>query len=318
MTGDGYHSRKVKPSVDGFVATRRKSVKKEYKVKKFFQYKIFTRPFNAELLSGILWDFDITGLLEDDDHITIFISEKSGTSENRITDALKKLKNKMLIESFSINKELLEDKNWNELWEKSREVIRVSDRILIKPSFKEYNADKNEIVLTIDPKMSFGTGEHQTTKLVLKLLEKYIKPGMKILDVGSGTGILSIAAVKLGALKAVAVDNDETCFDNCRENVIINKVENKTEVLTGDIDSVKESNFDLIAANIQKNVLIDIAEKIKKKTRKDGYVILSGLLIEDEQTILDVYAKQRFNQIEKITQDEWIAMVFQKEEGFNP
>ena len=233
-------------------------------MKNFFAYKIFCKPFDADLISGLMWNFDITGLLEDDDHITIFISENSTTKEEDILNSLKKLHSEKIIESFSIKKELLEDKNWNAIWEKSREVIRVSDRIVIKPTFKEFSAQPNEIVLTIDPKMSFGTGEHQTTKLILRLLEKYVKKGMKVLDVGSGTGILAIAAVKLGALKAVAVDFDEICLENCRENCHLNGVENSVEVLTGEIDDVKEDNFDLILANIQKNVLLEIAEKIKE------------------------------------------------------
>ena len=170
-------------------------------MKNFFSYKIYTQPFDPELLSGLMWEFEITGLLENDDHITVFTSDNSTSNENEFNSSLMKLKNEKLIESFSIEKEILEDKNWNELWEKSREVIRVSDRIVIKPTFKEYSAKPNEIVLTIDPKMSFGTGEHQTTKLILKLLEKIVKPGMNVLDVGSGTGILAIAAVKLGAEK---------------------------------------------------------------------------------------------------------------------
>jgi ribosomal protein L11 methyltransferase len=278
-------------------------------MKTFFVYKIFSQPFDADLLSGIIWDFDITGLLEDDDHISIFTSETSKTTEKQISDELKKLQKDNLIESFRIEKELLEDKNWNELWEKSREVIRVSGRILIKPSFKDYSAKPDEVVLTIDPKMSFGTGEHQSTKLVLRLLEKYVKNGMKVLDVGSGTGILSIAAIKLGATKAVAVDFDEICLENCRENCSLNQVSNLVEVLTGEIDVVKEKDFDLILANIQKNVLLEIAEKIKAKLKPNGIVILSGLLESDKSAIDKKYHKLgfRIKQIEQM--DEWIAMV---------
>ena len=95
--------------------------------------------------------------------------------------------------------------------------------------------------------MSFGTGEHQTTKLILKLLEKYVKQGMKVLDVGSGTGILAIASVKLGASRAVAVDFDEICLENCKENCQLNGVNNSVEVVTGEIDVVKEDEFDLIS-----------------------------------------------------------------------
>jgi ribosomal protein L11 methyltransferase len=278
-------------------------------MKKYFSYKIFSQPFNSELLSGIMWDFDITGLLENDDHISVFTSDISTDTEIQFNEAMMKLKNEKVLESFRIEKEILEDQNWNKLWENSREVIRVTDRIVIKPSFKDYSAKENEIVLTIDPKMSFGTGDHQTTKLVLRLLEKIVKPGMKVLDVGSGTGILAITAIKLGAKKAVAVDFDEVCLENCKENFIINNVENSAEVITGEINDVNEKDFDLIIANIQKNVLIDIADKIKSKLNHNGIVILSGLLESDKTDIEKKYHLFGFNtkQIEQM--DEWIAIV---------
>jgi ribosomal protein L11 methyltransferase len=278
-------------------------------MKKFFTYKIFSQPFNSELLSGIMWDFDITGLLENDDHISVFTSEISTDTEIQFNVAMMKLKNEKVLESFRIEKEILEDQNWNKLWENSREVIHVTDRIIIKPSFKDYSAKENEIVLTIDPKMSFGTGEHQTTKLVLGLLEKIVKPGMKVLDVGSGTGILAITAIKLGAEKAVAVDFDEICLENCQENCIINNVQNSVEILTGETDDVNEKDFDLIIANIQKNVLIDIAEKIKMKLKIDGLVVLSGLLESDKDEIQKKYYLLGFTTKQIEQNDEWIAIV---------
>ena len=279
-------------------------------MKNYIVYKIYFQPFNAELLSGILWEFNIAGLTEENDHVKIFSDKDSNIAIEAIEDSIKKLQINKLINSFKIEKEILEDKNWNELWEKSREVIRASERIIIKPSFKDYEVNQNEIVLTIDPKMSFGTGEHQSTKLVLRLLEQYVKKGIKVLDVGSGTGILSIAAVKLGATKAVAVDFDEICFDNCKENCAINGVENSIEILTGEIDVVKENEFDLILANIYKNVLIEIAERIKTRLRKNGKVILAGLLESDKKDIETKYHSLGFRteQIEQM--DEWIAIVF--------
>jgi len=283
-------------------------------MKKFFVYKIYCQPFNAELISGIMWDFDITGLMEDDDHITVFTSGSSKDSEDQFNQALKKIQKDNLISSFKIEKEILEDQNWNRLWEKSREVIRVSDRIIIKPTFKDYSTKANEIVLTIDPKMSFGTGEHQTTKLILKALEKVVRPGMKVLDVGSGTGILSIAAVKLGAGKVVAVDFDEICFENCRENCVINEVDSSFEILTGEIDDVKEKDFDLILANIQKNVLLEIAEKIRQRLNENGMVILSGLLTSDKIAIEEKYYSLGFKTIQVEQMDEWIAIVFSEGE----
>lgn len=279
-------------------------------MKNFFVYRIFTQPFDTELLSGLLWEFDLAGLVEENDHIKIYLPENSVVDEQTLEAAFQKLLSQKFIESFRIEMETIEDRNWNAEWEKSREVIRVSDKIIIKPTFKEYQAKQNEIVLTIDPKMSFGTGEHQTTKLILRLLENIVKPGMKVLDVGSGTGILAITSVKLGALKAVAVDLDEVCLENCRENSTLNQVSNSVQILTGEIEDVEENDFDLILANIQKNVLLEIAEKIKSRLKKNGIVILSGLLESDQSEIEKNYHSLGFNTLQVDKMDEWISVVF--------
>ncbi len=136
-----------------------------------------------------------------------------------------------------------------------------------------------------------------------------LSQGMKVLDVGSGTGILAIASVKLGAIKAVAVDFDEICLDNCKENCILNGVENSVEVLTGEIDDVNEKDFDLILANIQKNVLLEIADKIKSKLKSGGIIILSGLLESDKIEIEKKYHSLGFKTELVETMDEWIAVV---------
>ncbi|MGB5530571.1 MAG: 50S ribosomal protein L11 methyltransferase, partial [Ignavibacteriaceae bacterium] len=176
--------------------------------------------------------------------------------------------------------------------------------------FIPYTPKENEIVLTIDPKMSFGTGEHQSTKLILRLLEKYVKKGMKVFDVGSGTGILAIAAVKFGGAKAVAVDFDEVCLENCRENCLLNQVSDSVQILTGEIDNVKENDFDLILANIQRNVLLETAERIKSRLKKNGIVILSGLLEGDREAIEKKYHSLGFRTVQVKSMDEWIAITF--------
>lgn len=273
------------------------------------EFTIRTSPFLPDLLSGILWELEIFGLTEEEDSLKIFAAEDSPVNKNAITDQIKKLTDQNLIEKYFVSEKIIPLKNWNEEWEKSREVIKVSERIIITPTFKNYSPSKDEIVLTIDPKMSFGTGEHQTTKLVLQLLEKFIRPGMKILDIGSGTGILSIASVKLGAVSAAAVDNDELCFDNCKENCELNGVSNQIKIICGEINQVDENDFDLVTANIQKNILIDIADNIKSKIKRNGIVILSGLLIEDEKEIVDCYSSSGFKKVDLEIMDEWIAIV---------
>ena len=278
-------------------------------------YKEFTinsKPFLPEILQGVLWELSISGIQEEENFIKVFCEGGSDVNKNKISASLERLKKEKVIESFIVIEKTLENKNWNEEWEKSRGVIEVSDRIVIKPSFKEYSAKPTQIVITVDPKMSFGTGEHQSTKLCLLLIEKYLKKGMKMLDVGTGTGILAIAAAKLDAVKVVAVDNDEWSYENSIENTVVNSVHGKIDVKLGEINTVIENDFDLVVANIQKDVLIQIKNEVFNRLKRDGILILAGLLIQDENDIWREYEKLGFEWKESKILDEWIAVVFQK------
>ena len=278
--------------------------------KNFNVFKIFLIPFRPDLVSGILWELELNGITEEENFISVYADTDSNVTLEKIEQLLEGTVAEGILERFSIEKETVKNKNWNEIWEKSRGVIRATDKIVIKPSFKEYFPKPGEVVLTIDPKMSFGTGEHQSTQLVLQLLEKYVKRGLKVLDIGSGTGILSIAALKLGATLAVAVDNDEWCYENCKENAELNSVQHSLKIITGDIKNIIEKDFDLVLANIQKNILLVIASEIKKKIRQNGILILSGLLEEDEVEIKKVYSDLDFMFLEKSVKDDWISLVF--------
>jgi ribosomal protein L11 methyltransferase len=279
-------------------------------MKTYKEFHIRTAPFLPDLLSGLLWELNISGLTEEQQSIIIF-SEGNNLSKETVENFLRKMKAENLFSEFSVDEYELENKNWNEEWEKNLNIIKVNDKLVIKPSTKEYNPKENEIVLTIDPKMSFGTGEHQTTKLMLKMIERYVKPGMKVLDVGSGTAILAIASVKLGTVSAVAVDNDELCFANGIENIGLNEVSEEVEVRIGELKDINESNFDMILANIQKNVILGIADDIRKRLINEGIIILSGLLNKDEEDVVEHYKKICFNLVDKERMDEWTVLVLQ-------
>ena len=284
-------------------------------MKLYKEFIVTVEPFIPEILSGVLWELDITGINEEVNCLKLFASEESSISIKEISEQLNKLVKEKMIFNFQVEENLLEDKNWNEEWEKSVNVIEVSDKLVIKPTFRDYNAKPGQIIITIDPKMSFGTGEHQTTKLVLLFLEKYIKNGIKVLDVGSGTGVLAIAAIKLGAKSAVAVDNDEWCSLNGKENCRLNLVDEKVDIRLGEIKNIGEKDFDLITANIQKNILLEIAEEIKAKLKPRGMVILSGLLFPDEEDIIKKYSALGFEIIEKKFLGEWIAIAARLKNG---
>ncbi len=281
-------------------------------MRKYKEFLITAEPFNVDLLSSILWELEITGINEDVNCLRVFAYLESNLDRDRVIDQLNKLSLEGLLRNFSVEESVFEEKNWNEEWEKSLNIIQVTDKIVIKPSFINYDKKKEEIVITIDPKMSFGTGEHQTTRLVIQLLETYARPGMKILDSGTGTGILAIAAVKLGASRVIGFDTDELCYENAEENCKINSVSDQVEIRIGDINIIPENNFDLILANIQKNILLDLSGDFSKKLCSKGVILLSGLLKEDEKDIIKDYISKGFRHLETRQIDEWIAICLVK------
>jgi ribosomal protein L11 methyltransferase len=276
------------------------------------QFNIYTTPFNADLLSGLLWQLNIEGINEYDNYLSVFANEESNVTNYKIKNLLSKIKNENLIETFKIDESNVEEENWNEEWEKKINVIKVTDKIIIKPTFRKYEPKKDQLVITIDPKMSFGTGEHETTRLVLQLLDKYIDSVKTVLDVGSGTGVLGIAASLLGAEHVVGIDNDEWCIENGNENLELNGVQSKVEIRLAEIKDVNDNPFDLIVANINKHILLDIAESIYTLTKQSGKIILSGLLYSDRDDIVKLYTSFGLLLLEEKQLGEWIALVFKK------
>ncbi len=281
-------------------------------MKKYKEFLITAEPFNPELLSSMLWELEITGINEDVNCLRVFAEMESSLTTDIINLQLAKLQSEKLLRDFRVEVSILEEKNWNEEWEKSLNVIQASDRIVIKPSAKNYEPKNNEIVITIDPKMSFGTGEHQTTKLVIRLLEKYAQKGIKVLDAGTGTGILSIAAVKFEASDVIAFDIDDWCYENAKENSELNNVTDKIDIRIGDINLISEREFDMILANIQKNILLELSGEFAERLKQKGIILLSGLLWDDEGDILEEYASKGFAHLETIRMDDWIALSLMK------
>jgi len=280
-----------------------------YKMKSYKEFLISFQPFNVDLISGLLWNLKIEGIVEDNSFIKVYTLAENNILESDFDKILLSSKRENLIESFFISSSDVENKNWNEEWEKKIQVIKVTDKIIIKPSFRNYMAAKDEIVITIDPKMSFGTGEHETTKLMLQFVEKYVYGNSKICDVGSGTAVLSIASYLLGAQKVIAIDNDELCLDNGLENTKINNAEGHVDVLNCELKDLNENNFDIILANINKHILIDIAKEMKTRIKSEGILILSGLLNTDQIEIINHYSKFGFELIDKRSMNEWISIV---------
>ncbi len=281
-------------------------------MKEFVEFKIQTRPFQPEILSGLLWNLELDGLNENEESISIF-AEKSSEIEQKLNNLLKSAIENELIDYFEITKNNVENKNWNEEWEKNLNVIEISDKIVIKPTFREYENPQNKIVINLDPKMSFGTGEHETTKMMIRAIEKHVSKGDFVLDAGAGTAILAIAALKLGASKAIAFDNDEWCKINGDENKNLNQISEELEIILGEIADVQQTNFDLILANINTHILIEIKKQLAEKLKFGGKMILSGLLNADNSLITEHFQSEKLQKIDEDSENEWSLLVFQKE-----
>ena len=275
------------------------------------EFLITAEPFNSEIISSVLWNLDIMGINEEVNCLKVF-SSNLNLSVDDVEFELKKLIENNLLRNFEVQENLLNSKNWNEEWEKSREVIKVTEKIVIKPSFKQYQKMNDEIVIELDPKMSFGTGEHPTTKICIQLIEKYLSNGDNVLDVGCGTAILSIVAAKMGAKKVIGIDIDEWSFENSIENASLNQVDDIVEIRQCTIDEISENNFDLIVANIQKNVLIDLANEIKRRLKLGGTLLLSGLLETEVDKINEVYQAIGFEKLTSMKMDDWIGIAYKR------
>jgi ribosomal protein L11 methyltransferase len=279
------------------------------------KYKIHTvtfHPFNFDIVSGMLWSLPIEGITEEENYLLMYSRESSGILKTGVTLILESLKEQNLIERYEVAEGIEEQQNWNAYWESKLNIIHVTDRLTIKPTFKEYIAKEDEIVIVIDPKMSFGTGEHETTKLCLMAMDKHLKKGDKVLDLGSGTGILAIASALLGAQKVYAADNDEWCHLNGRENIALNSVEDKVEIILGEIGNVNDSEFDLVIANINKNVLMSLGKSLNAVIKRAGKLILSGFYTFDVLELTQYYDQFDFLKTEDLQLNNWSSLVFEK------
>jgi ribosomal protein L11 methyltransferase len=274
------------------------------------EVEIPAEPRLREHLMAILGQTGFEGFWEDGEILRCYISENrwspSMFEEVQSTVSLIARSSSSAIPRIRVTS--IPSRNWNEEWEKTISPIQVTDRIVITPTWHQASAQPGQIVLTIDPKMSFGTGYHETTRLVLRLMERHLRQGAPLLDIGTGTGILAIAGVKLGAGPATAVDVDEWSYDNAIENAVLNGVGDRVRVLLGELAAVPEGAFGTILANIQLNVIEPILGEIRRRLAPGGAAILSGLLVLDEEEISGSLAREGLRVRERITENEWLAV----------
>jgi ribosomal protein L11 methyltransferase len=204
----------------------------------------------------------------------------------------------------------VDDEDWGTSWKKYYKPLHLTDKLVIKPSWESYDKSNEEIIIELDPGMAFGTGTHETTRMCAVLLEKYMKKGDRIIDVGCGTGILAIIAAKLGASFVTAVDIDEVAVRVAKENIQINNATTSVNVQKGVLNDIEKEEYDIITANIIADVIIDVSGSVSSYLKKGGLLITSGIIKERSCEVIDAYEKKGFLKEEVQELGEWVAIVF--------
>jgi len=306
------------------------------------KYKVFDLTVNREasdLVCSILYDFPIQGVEIVDEYITeeeqeamfanaielanikldqvivrFYLSEEDDIKHilKDIKLGLENLANRVDIGSLDLLSNDSNDEDWAHNWKAFYKPFMIGDRILVRSIWEDVNSvggKKADFIIDIDPGMAFGSGTHETTSMMIKAMDKYVKGHETLIDVGCGSGILGIAGAKLGIDKGILIDLDQSACKIARENVSSNKTQDKLTVIHGNlVDEIKEQ-ADMVVANIFAEVIIGVTPDIKSVLKKGGYFISSGIIKEKEKDVKHTLEANGFKVIEVLEDGGWVAII---------
>lgn len=264
------------------------------------------------------WDFIDSSLMNfDKDIIGIKAYFNESDEINKIIDFIKdKVINIPKSNGFEAYGELVlnsvDDEDFAEAWKKYYKPLKIGDKIVIKPTWEEYEEQSGDMVIELDPGMAFGTGTHETTFMCAEALESFVQPGDYVYDIGCGSGILGIVAAKLGADKVVGIDIDPICIDVSKENIKINNVEDKVGVFLGDLFDVVNDQVDLIVSNIIAEIIAGMVADLNKYLKDNGIFIASGIILSKVELVESALINGGFKLIETKKMGEWACIIAQK------
>lgn len=261
--------------------------------------KIFQERQNA----WDLYDDDLIKLEKGYIRFTIYLDDIADNDEReaKIMAYIKEL-------GGEFSKEIIDDSDWKNNWKKFFKILKPNKTIVIVPTWEEYEKKDGEEIIKLEPGMAFGTGSHETTSLCIKKLEEYMKPGRKVLDIGTGSGILSIAASKLGASEVLGVDIDPMSVYIANENKKLNEVTN-AEFIVGDLLSKVKDKYAIVVSNILAEVIVTMTGDLHKFMNKDGIFISSGILKVKSAMVIDSLEANGFDILNVEDLNEWTSIV---------
>ncbi len=311
---------------------------------KFTELTIRTTSEGSELVADVLWRYTVYGVAISDVNDVIALQQNKVMYWDYIDENLTKRREDVLVKSFipceeeaetlkkiredleelSINcnaagvplgtmessRREVDGDEWLEIWKTHFRPLHIGEKIVVCPEWIAYGKKPNEEVVLLDSNMAFGTGEHETTSMCLKLLQKYLTPDSVCVDVGCGSGILGISAVKLGAKYAYLTDIDYVAVDSATHNSQINGVAEKVTVAHANLLENAEIKGDILLANITAEILCSLAPSIPKNLKKGGILILSGIIESRLNMVLEAFATQNLKLKDRVKEGEWFALSF--------
>lgn len=263
---------------------------------KHIKIEVIANDYQQEELIALLDEYHATGFEQTDEKLVAYFLD-----ENFAKDEVEKI-----LEGYSCSSTEVEEKNWNEEWERNFQPVVVNDFVAVRAHFHEpIKGVQHEIVIT--PKMSFGTGHHATTHMMMQQMKSIDFQNKTVFDFGTGTGILAILAEKLGALKITAIDVDNWSIENAEENFSRN---NCTKINVSLSSNIPNEQFDIILANINRNVILEYMPQLVKSLNEKATILFSGLLLADENDIKAAAEKNGLLFVNQTERQGWISLLF--------
>ena len=284
---------------------------------------------SAELIADLFFEFELTGVVEEDPALepaedwaedsidrpkhqaVLGYFPKDRQAKKRCRELEKKLSllKKNLALLYRVSYKELDEEDWAEAWKAFFEPLKIGGKIVVKPTWRHYATESGDIVLELDPGMAFGTGTHPTTALCIRLIEDYLNPGDSFLDLGTGSGILMIAAAKLGAGFVYGVDKDTVAIDVAASNLKLNDLDSDAYSLSaGNLLSGIKDTYDFIAANIFTHVILELLDDLPRALAAGGIFVCSGMFAENKKLVVARLSSIGFELLEVRQQEEWAAI----------
>ena len=264
-----------------------------------------------DLVSNIFYEFGLQGVVVAEASVTGYfpLDERLDNQRHQLESALLKLKQGIRFD-YQVDYTETAEEDWAESWKAFFKPERIGRRLVVKPTWELYESKPADVILEIDPGMAFGTGTHPTTALCLEMIESYLKPEDSFLDMGTGSGILMVAAARLGAKRLVGIDKDPVAVEIAEKNMKINRISEEIyQVKIGNLTRDIDDRFDMVAVNILTEVILNLLDDLNEVVAENGIIILSGITESKKHLVHEKMAEKGILEVETRLRDSWAAIV---------